>query len=79
MGRVRDLALALCVVARTADAAMGAAGERDEDCAGRVCQPADVAGSSFGSATCSFGTPGCGYRSNARVCGAMCLTPGLCL
>ena len=53
----------------------GAACESDEQCAGRVCQASNLAGVSFCSATCSFGTLGCGYGSNAQPRGAMCLTP----
>ena len=74
-GRVCDLALGLCVDAPTAGAAIGAACASAEDCAGRVCQSANVAGAFFCSATCSFGTLGCGYGSNAPGRGAMCLTP----
>lgn len=73
-GRACDLALGLCVDAPTAGAGIGAACDADEQCAGRVCQASNVDGLSFCSATCSFGTFGCGYDANASPRDAMCLT-----
>lgn len=73
-GRFCDLSLGLCTDRPPSGAAIGAACASDADCKTGACLT-PVGGASYCSATCRFGTLGCGFAETATVREAACAAP----
>jgi hypothetical protein len=73
-GNVCDLATGLCTDVARQGLAIGAGCGVDDDCASGLCL-SPVGGSSYCSATCVFGTLGCGFAEADGARSAVCAAP----
>ncbi len=73
-GRFCDLATGLCADEPRQGAAIGSGCRVDDDCASGLCL-SPIGGASYCSATCVFGTRGCGFAEASAARSAVCAAP----